>query len=92
MKIWIISSITSLILTIVMASLFFISFLVLNGSITYLTLNCIVWPFMVGITTAVSWLIVTLFKGEIPLWQLGLLNAAIVTSCLAILAVIFYFI
>lgn len=99
MKVWIPIAILSLILTLAMAFVFVIFALIaLNGFMsmqaampTYLVFNCLVWPFMVGITTAVAWVILALVKRQKPLWQLALLNAAIVTICLGLIAALLYY-
>lgn len=90
MKLWIFVFITSLILTLAMGFIFFLFILLANGLLstmpTYLVLNCLVWLIMVGVTTATSWLIFTIAKQQQPFWQIGLLNVAIATICLAIIA------
>lgn len=100
MKIWPIAIIVSVIATLAMSAVFVFSAMVaLNGfgtsseaMPTYLICNCVVWPLMVGITTAVSWGIFAIAKQKQPLRQIAVPNAIIVTVCLGILVVIAYFI
>ncbi len=99
MVLWLILAIVSLFLSLGMAVIFvFFALIALNGYMSmqaampaYLVFNCMVWPIMVGITTAVAWVILALIKRQKPLWQLALLNAAIVTVCLGLIAALLYY-
>lgn len=97
--IWVIAFIISLLLTLGMGVVFVLfSLIALNGFMsmkaampTYLVFNCFAWPVMVGVTTLVTWVAFTLAKQSQPLWQLALLNAALVTAVLTLVALILYF-
>ncbi len=99
MILWFILAIVSLSLSLGMAVIFvFFALIALNGYMSmqaampaYLAFNCMVWPIMVGLTTAVTWVITALVKRQKPLWQLALLNVAIVTICLGVIAALLYY-
>jgi hypothetical protein len=96
MKIWVIAFIVSLIFTILMGAIFVFSTMVLlNGFTTmaaamptYLICTCVVWPIMVGVTTAVDWGIFALAKQKQSIWHIIRLNAVIVTLLLGALAIV----
>lgn len=99
MKVWIVAFIVSLVITLMMGAIFAVSAMVaLNGFTsmsaampTYLVCNCVVWPVMVGVTTAVDWGIFAIAKQKQAIWQIALLNAVIVTLCLGIVALVAYY-
>jgi hypothetical protein len=89
----------SLFLTLGMTFFFVVMALVmLNGYMsmaaampTYIIFNCFVWPFMVGITTLASWVVLRLGKNLQPFWQTLLWNGLLVTSILTAVALFLYF-
>ncbi|MBK8989102.1 MAG: hypothetical protein IPM39_24050 [Chloroflexi bacterium] len=91
--------ITSLLLTVGMGAVFVLfSLIALNGYMsmeaampTYLVFNCFAWPVMVGITMLATWGVMALANKKRPLRQLALLNTAVVTTFLAIAALLLYF-
>jgi hypothetical protein len=99
MVVWVIAFTVSLIVTLGMGAIFvFFALILLNGYTSmaqampvYLICNCVVWPIMVVVTTAIDWGIFALAKQKQPIWQIGLLNALVVTICLGVVALIFYF-
>jgi hypothetical protein len=99
MKVWILLFLISLILTLGMSIVVvFFTLILLNGYMSlqaampaYITFNCMAWPFMVGIVTAVNYVILLLIKRKRPFWQIILFNAAIVTGCLTLFACLLYF-
>ncbi len=95
----VVALIISLVLTITMGAVFvLIAIIALNGFMsmadampTYLAFNCFAWPVMVGLTTLVMWLVLTLGKQKRPFPQIFLLNAGLVTAFLVLAALLLYF-
>lgn len=87
---WIIPFIVSVGLTGVMIiPFFFISIVALNGFTStrqafpyFAGFNCVVWPFMTAVVTAVNLVVFAAIKHTQSFWQVALFSAGVVALCL----------